>query len=326
MRRATPVFALVAMVAALAAAPITTAGAGLGSEDDDDEQVAYTFGYHPDDGIAPVGPLCKFYELDLETGAATQVNQPSNTVVNCGDGLTFDDDGTLFAYRNVPTAAVTFDTELVTIDLDDGSQHLVGGLPPVGVGSGGMTFDAEGDLWLYGFAPGDPTCVAAAGVGGFPVCLWEIDPDDASARFVGTPGGDEARGVYGLTADCEEVLAITSAAATGAPTLPVRLDEVDTGNASLEKIVDLPGVASPDGLDYDADGDLWAVGTSYPALDPFLYRIDPTDGTSQPRPVTFALFDSGVLFGLAASPIECAEPAPEPAPPAPVVVEPVFTG
>lgn len=266
---------------------------------------------------------CNFYKIDLKTGAATKV---SAGPVACGDGLTFDDDGTLFAYRNASTAGTTPSAQLITIDKHTGVQHVVGPLPPVLVSAGGMTFDADGDLWLYATTVGGAPCTA--GVNSF--CLWKVDPATAASTFVGTaPAG---RGVFGLAGDCEDVIAITLVFPAGPVTPNVELDEVHTSSAALEKTVDLPGVTFPTGLDFDADGDLWALantdGTGA-GISAILYRIDPDDGTSHAKDLTIGgvPFNS-LLNGLAVSPIHCEDPesTPTTAPPAPVVVAPVFTG
>jgi hypothetical protein len=318
MRRLVGVVALGALVIGLVG--VQGAGAGLGSGGDDDHPVGYTVG-----GLFNGRPaFCNFYKVDLTTAEATRVNPPG-VGVECADGLTFDDDGTLYAYRNT----VVFGTpqaELVTIDLDDGRQHLVGLLPRVPVGGGGMTFDADGDLWLYGIGLGEIPCPGSAS------CLWEIDPDTAEFRFVGeAPAG---RAVYGLTADCEDVIGISAVAPSGADGFAVRLDEVNTSNAALETIVGLPGFGFPSGLDFEDDGDLWAIGASGAGgagIGATLWRINPSEGTFQTKDITLggAPFTE-IVNGLAVDPIECDEPptttTTTPAPPTPVAVAPVFTG
>ena len=271
---------------------------------------------------------CNFYKIDLKTGAATQVNAVNGSVA-CGDGLTFDDDGTLYAYRNVagPGGGVA---QLVTIDKHTGVQTLVGQLPRVIVGAGGMTFDADGHLWLYAFASGDPACQPAGSS-----CLYEVNKKTAAARFVGAaPIGT---GVFGLAADCEDVLAITLAGLTGAGAdrlAPVSaLNELDTHNGVLHKIADTPGIVFPTGLDFDSENDLWALAStnlSGPGVGMQVVRVDPNNGNTGATDVTL----NGVPFirtmnGLAVSPIgDCEqETTTTTTPPAPVVAaQPVFTG
>jgi hypothetical protein len=215
----------------------------------------------------------------------------------------------------------------MTIDVDDGEQHVIGDLPPVTSGDGGMTFDEDGNLWLYGRASADPDCGPTLGA-----CLWKVDPEDASTRFIGP--APEGTSVLGLAGTCEDVLAITTAGFTGPAPTGSSLQEVNTRTAALEHIVDVPGVVSPMGLDFSDDGRLWAISLAAPGgvLGPFVNRIDPSDGTSTRHQVTLdgGTYD-GALFGLAVDPIECPDPHPPPAPPGPpaptpVAVEPVFTG
>jgi sugar lactone lactonase YvrE len=313
----------VLVLSAVAAALVVSQGAPIASGEESDGPVGYTFGESLRNGTVEVGQ-CNFYELDVERAEIQQVN-PAGQQVFCGDGLTFDDDGTLYAYRNQNLFGNGVHTELIEVDPEDGSQQVIGSLPKVLLGSAGMTFDADGDLWLYGFALDDPQCPPQGGV-----CLWEVNPKNAHSRFVGaaSPGV----GVFGLTADCEEVLAITGNFATG-PGVSAQLQEVNTSNASLEKIADVPSIARPEGLDFDSEGDLWAISGGGPlagiADGPTVYKIDPNNGNTGGKNITLeggGAFND-LLFGLAVSSIECDEPEP-PAPlqPAPVVLAPTFTG
>jgi hypothetical protein len=307
--------------AALAAGFVATQGvAHVASADDSDGPVGYTFGQ----GV-PTGrfTLCNFYKIDLKTGAATQVNAVGQQAP-CADGLTFDDDGTLFAYRNGNTTGAGA-TELITVDKHNGAEHVVGPLPTVLFGGGGMTFGADGHLWLYGITLNNPACAPAGSY-----CLWKVNPETAASTFVGrAPTG---RGVFGLAGDCEDVIAITAIAEVGPATTQARLDDVHTSSAALEKIVDLPTVGFPTGLDFDGEGELWAIGTSGSSgagVGAIVYHIDQEDGSAGARDVTLngAPLNS-FLTGLAVSRIHCEDPeTPTTAPPAPVVAaEPVFTG
>lgn len=306
--------------AALAVGLVAAQGvAHVASADESDDPVGYTFGQNvPSGGFS----LCNFYKIDLETGAATQVNAVGQPVP-CADGLTFDDDGTLFAYRNGNTTGAGA-TELITVDKHNGAEHVVGPLPTVIFGGGGMTFDADGHLWLYGLTFNSPAC---APTGSY--CLWKVNPETAASTFVGkAPTG---RGVFGLAGDCEDVIAITAIAEVGPVSTQARLDDVHTSNAALEKIVDLPTVRFPTGLDFDAKGELWAVGTSGgggAGIGAIVYHIDQEDGSAGARDVTLNGAPLNIfLAGLAVSPISCEDPEPTPPAPAPVVAaEPVFTG
>ena len=320
--------ARLAVVAALVGGAFALQGTRV-SGADENHPVGYTIGSRlPSSGEPALG--CNFYRIDLKTGAATQVNAVNGSVA-CGDGLTFDEDGTLYAYRSAPAAGPGGVTQLVTIDKHTGIQAVVGQLPHVLVGGGGMTFDAGGDLWLYGIVVGDPSCNPSGSY-----CLYEVNKKTAAARFAGqAPLGT---GVYGLAADCEDVLAITSFALTGvgadpAPASVTALNEVDTHNGALKKIADTPGIVFPTGLDFDSEDDLWALGNTDlrgAGIGMQVYRIDPRNGNTGPIDITVngAPFN-GTMDGLAVSPIGDCEPetTTTTAPPAPVVAaEPVFTG
>jgi sugar lactone lactonase YvrE len=308
----------VVAVSALALGLVGSQSVQLASADDE-HPVGYSVGFTG----KGEGGNCNFYKIDLTTGDAKQVNQ---TGVECADGLTFDDDGTLYAFRS-PGLAAPLVSQLITIDLKDGEQHFVRNVPNVLVGGGGMTFDADGDLWLYGFTAATAPCTPGR------YCLWEIDPDGSETRFVGeAPLGT---GVFGLTSSCDDdVLAITSRVTVGLGAPNAALDEVHTSSAALERIVDLPGIEFPTGLDFEDDGDLWAIATSGlgtgAGIGATLFRIDPSDGTSQAKDITVggASF-TGFMNGLAVDAIECPEPptttTTTPVPTA-VAVAPTFTG
>jgi hypothetical protein len=322
----------VLVVSGLVAALVAVQAAPAASGDEGDEPVGYTMGFEllgPTSSQGKTVLQCNFYEVDLERAEITRLNAVDRELL-CADGLTFDEDGELYAYRNLFLEGSGF-AELITIDLDDGDQTLIGRLPNVNVGAGGMTFDAEGDLWLYAGVFDDPECSP----GTFRHCLWEVDPEDASTEFVGS--APQGTGVFGLAGDCEEVLALTSEleASTDSTT---QLQEVDTRDASLEPIAAVPTIFGPQGLDFDDDDDLWAIGQTDifagPALPgPTVFLVDPEDGSTEAEDITFeggADFN-GVLFGLGVSPISCEEeepvpPAPPAPAPAPIAVEPVFTG
>jgi hypothetical protein len=350
MRRAFQVLVLTAMVAAMAA-PLTATSASA-----DDEHVGYTFGRQLLDGCstgatacgatstppstidvkaAVFPPECDFFKIDLDSGELTRIN-PAGQLVPCADGVTFDDEGRLLAYRQNPNPSGIGDfTQLIKIDLDDGAQHVIGNLPAVFVGSGGMTSDAEGHLWLYGFGTKDPECNASGNTD----CLWKVNAANAHSQLV---GGNDTHIVEGLAATCEDVIAISLGELSTPVSLdahadvafaPAELDDVHTNNGHLEKIADAPGVTNPQGLDFDDEGELYAVGQGPIGKGPFgpalLFKIDPNNGNSGSTPVTLnGTPYVGELTGLGISPLSCdEETTTTTTPAAPVVaVQPNFTG
>lgn len=310
MRRLFSVVAVGVLAVATLAFSAPPASSGTGGA------VGYTVGTVGTAG----GAACAFYSIDLATGAATQISDPSEPV-NCADGLTFSPDGTLYAYAMGSTVTPNGATppNLVTIDLATGAQTVIGPLPPVFVGGGGMTFDAAGNLWLYGVvAPlSTPECLDVGSS-----CLWKVNPADATTTFVGSV---EERTVRGLAATCTEVLAIDSLVVNGLGN-PTQISRVDTTTAALELVVEVDEIIVPEGLDFDDAGGLWALSAAQEqgaglqeinAIDLTTGEVGHTTVTLNGQPV------GGFLGGLAISPISCAAPPPAPAP---LVIQPTFTG
>ena len=258
---------------------------------------------------------CDFYEVALKTGELTQIN-PAGKHVPCYGGLAFSSDGTLYAF--VSPAAGVPNSSLVTIDLGTGSAKTVGDLPQII--SGGMTFDGEGNLWLYASAPNDPEC------GGAPLkaCLWEVDPATAKTKLAGsTPG----RVIGGLGAVCTRVLALDGTLGTGSSSKTV-LSSVDTSTGELTAVVPTPQIFAATGLDVGEDGRLWAIGSggTAGAGQPRVFEIDPEKGVVASAGTTL---DGGpypgFLAGLAVDPIHCDAPDAPDATPF-VITAPNFTG
>jgi hypothetical protein len=284
---------------------VGSAGAGSG-------EVGYTVGLEVIEG----GFECDFFSVELATGVLTRVNDPLTTSVPCADGLTFAPDGTLYAYVS-PLPTGFSNAQLVTIDLGTGAQTVVGDLPPVLLGAGGMTFDGAGNLWLYGTtAIGvDPDCSQI----GFETCLWQVNPSDASTTFV---GATTDRQVFGLAATCTDVYAIQTPI-PGGFTSGTEIARVDTATAALDVVVTADDVIGPEGLDFDFAGGLWALARQPDAglfSEMNVASIDLTSGASTSTPITLEGEPFiGTLNGLAVSSISC--PVPEP-----VVLTPTFTG
>jgi hypothetical protein len=257
---------------------------------------------------------CDFFQVALKTGELTQVN-PDGSHVPCYGGFAFSPDGTLYAFIE-PVAGVA-NSQLVTIDLSTGTPTTVGELPQII--SGGMSFDGDGNLWLYASAPNDPEC----GGGPLKSCLWEVDPATAKTKLAGsTPG----RAIGGLGAVCTRVLALDGALGAGSTSKTV-LSSVDTSTGELTAVVPTPEIFAATGLDVGEDGRLWAIGSGrLGAGQPRVFEIDPEKGVVASAGTTL---DGGpypgFLTGLAVDPIHC-DP-PDPSDPTPfVVLAPNFTG
>jgi hypothetical protein len=313
------------VVAVLAGAALVVVGAG---------QVASgqtgPIGYTVGQPLAAGFNDCEFYSIDASNGTLTQISDASANL-ECADGLTFAPDGTLYAYTNAPIEGIVVDANLVTIDLATGNQTVVGPLPPVRTGSGGMTFDAAGNLWLYGdvFDPANPPCVDDSVEA---TCLYQVDPATAQTTVVGEARDDTE--VTGLTASCAAgVLGVTRPFQNGFTPATSTIETVDTSTAALSPILPLEGVGVfTTGLDFDASEELWVLA-GLPSRGLSGFEIDHVDLTT--GEITHQqLFNdgdpqdpfAGFLTGLAIAP---ATPCPVPPPPAPapeVVLAPTFTG
>jgi hypothetical protein len=256
---------------------------------------------------------CDFFEVALQTGELTQIN-PDGQPVPCYGGFAFSPEGTLYAFI-APGAGIP-NSSLVTIDLSTGSPTTIGALPQII--SGGMTFDGDGNLWLYASAPNDPEC------GGAPLkaCLWEVDPTTAKTRLAGsTP----SRAIGGLGAVCTRVLALDGALGTGSTSKTV-LSSVDTSTGELTAVVPTPEIFAATGLDVGEDERLWAIGTGAQGGQARVFEIDPEKGVVASAGTTLdGDAYPGVLSGLAVDPIQCDAPDSPDATPF-VITAPNFTG
>jgi hypothetical protein len=174
-----------------------------------------------------------------------------------------------------PAVAVTLESTLVTIDPGTGARTAVGSLG-FGTNTGGLTFDAAGNLWYYAESF-DPSCTDGQ-------CLYRLDPATGAPTLV-AQGPDPANAiVYGATASCEEVLAsvyenVIPNAADFPPPPPGALNTVGTSSGTLTPRPTPYGVFLS-GIERDATGLLWGVGevTNYLGSPAATYRIDPVSG------------------------------------------------
>ncbi len=240
---------------------------------------------------APIGYVSSFdrlYRVDLGTGQQTLVGDvrlASNERVRDVEGLAFAPDGTLFAVSDASEI-------LLRIDAATGVATVIGnlGLAGQGTGSGnnldfGLGFTCDGRLWLSAETAQK---------------LWEVNVTTGATRTVGSLGakitGLAARGMqlYGIGASGDERL--------------YRIDTA-TGASTVVGTTLGPNLRYDDGgLDFDADGNLWAV-FDYRPTEPNrasdLARIDATTGIATLTGRSIA--DDGE--GLAIAPPVCDAPS-----------------
>ncbi len=242
---------------------------------------------------APFGYVSSFdrlYRVDLGNGQHTLVGSfrlANNQPVYDVEGLAFAPDGALYGVSDASEV-------LIRINTATGASTVVGnlGLAGQGTGSGnnldfGLSFTCDGKLWLAAETARK---------------LWEVTPATGATRLVGATGvkltGLAARGneLFGIGASGDE-----------------RLYSVDTATGATTAIGTRLGTNlsfDDGGLDFDADGTLWAVFDYRPtspnrASD--LARIDTVTGLATLTGGQVA--DDGE--GLAIAPPVCA-PSPPP--------------
>ena len=209
------------------------------------------------------------FRIDLATGQATRIGAFGGsggvTFVDV-EGLAIAPDGTLYGVADAQKL-------LFRVDTSNGHASLVGALrengQPIANDANldfGLAFTCDGRLWLSS----DKRAL-----------LWEVDPGSGNARLVGATGAK----ISGLAARGDRLVGIGVEGSEGLYSV-----DRDTGAASL--IAPLaPHVNFTDaGLDFDAEGRLWAVRDFFPP-DPAsdIVRIDVTTGAiASVAPVRFA--------------------------------------
>jgi MYXO-CTERM domain-containing protein len=211
---------------------------------------------------APIGYAAGFdtlFRIDIATRQGVVVGefgQFGGAPISDVEGLAFAADGTLYGVSDsIPGGA------LVRINTSTGRGTVVGNLGLQGQGTGGI------DSLDFGLAA---TCDGRMWVSSDTIDrLWEVDTTNGSTRLVGNTGAHisglaaRADGLFGIGVEGDEGL--------------YRID-TDTGAATLVR--KFQGVTLPDaGLDFDADGNLWAVFDLFPPVaNSDLVRIDPETG------------------------------------------------
>jgi hypothetical protein len=193
-------------------------------------------GYAVGSGGDGFGGSSTLWRLDLATGAATLVGPIGYVDV---EGLTLATDGTLYAVADAGLACAgcpgTTDV-LLRIDPQSGEGSLVGplGLAAQGDLDYGLGATCDGRLWLSSDTSGN---------------LWEVNRFGGGTRLVGALGAP----VSGLAGWGEDLYGISVA-----DDLALYRIDVDSGAATRLGALGLPSAFYDAGLDFDADGQLWA--------------------------------------------------------------------
>jgi len=257
----------------------------------------------------PIGYAVGFnelYRVDLASGLAVRIGEPSAIGFNDVEGLAFAPDGALFAVADqtmrVGAGSSATTDFLLRINTTSGVGSLVGALPGLqGQGPGlggnldyGLAFTCDGTLWMSSETNGN---------------LWRVNPQTAEITLVGNTGASlsglaaNGTGLYGVSVD---------------PTPRLYRIDQQTGAASAIGALGVGGAVSNAGLDFDAAGVLWASLDPEPAQPgpSRLVRVDTTTGAG-----TFvANFNVGIgMKGLAIAPVglcppSAAMPVPGPSP------------
>jgi hypothetical protein len=294
---------------------------------------------------------CVIVSIDLGTGSTSTLSSRDDE--HCpidyaprADGAIY---GVTLALNEPPTDEPS---RLVTVDPATGAMTDVGSTGVVFDDIGGLEFDAAGNLWMAGSSI-DPECE-------LPICLWQVDPTSGAATFVDQLETPEATFSFlgGMTRTCVDPLYTNhggivdnagETSATGDDTAEATesfsfytpadvgaaqvgegtLATLDTATPALDDIGPLGDTEFATGLAFANDGVLWAV-----VLDEFFAElrtystgtVDPATGQFT-KVATLDVADTEEAAvtptGLTFLPDPCAAPAPTPAP---VVLEPTFTG
>lgn len=242
----------------------------------------------------------RLYRINLSTGERTLIGQvrDDSLVYNDIEGLAFSPDGVLYGVTDYALKV------LLRIDPATGRAQRIGNLGLNGQGVGpndqfdfGLAFTCDGKLWLSSDATRR---------------LWEVDPSSGQARLVGELGVP----ITGLAGRDQELYGLGGKGDRN-------LYRIDRETARVEPIGPVKpaeGVAwSQGGLDFDAQGVLWASLDYVPnALRPAdLLRVDSESGRGT-LVATLALVDNTGARSLAMAPPPCASPAGVLPPPRPV--------
>ncbi len=218
--------------------------------------------------------------VDLVSGEYTLVGQSGYVDV---EGMAFSADGELYGIDDATRTLLRFDLASgVARPVDLRRSNLR--LPDLnGAFSNnydfGLTFDCEGRLW----ASSDTLSL-----------LWQVDPESGDSLQV----LDLGVAITGLAARWDGIYGLGAAGDEG-------IYRIDLDSASATQIASFGGLQFVDGgLDFDADGVLWAIPEFTPivpaGLPSPIYRINVDTGVVQ-----FSADTRSGIEGLAIAPPQC---------------------
>ncbi|HET9485300.1 MAG TPA: hypothetical protein VFO79_15165 [Xanthomonadales bacterium] len=213
------------------------------------------------------------FRIELTTGKATRIGTfgtygASDALIADVEGISFAPDGTLYGVSDSQKLLVRIDPATAAATpvglLREGEQLIAS---PTESLDFGLAFTCDGRMWLSSDSRSK---------------LWEVDPRSGQVRFVGETG---AR-ISGLAARGNQMLGIGVEGDSGL----YRID-LESGRATLMARL-VPSASFLDaGLDFDADGQLWAA-RNLQGQTSDLVRIDIDNGMT--RDVSRVTFAAGV--------------------------------
>ncbi len=246
--------------------------------------------------LAYVSAWNTLYRLDLATGQATPIG--TGIGFNDVEGLAIAPDGTLYGVADGTAGSGSATTDfLIRIDTHSGRGTLVGALPglqdtgPNGQLDYGLTFTCNGRLWASSDTTGQ---------------LWEINPSDASVRWV----GDTAAPLTGLAGLGNQLWGIGVQNGFGYREQQA-LYRIDPLTAAATRIgsLEVNDTLSSGGADFDSTGTLWATLDSQPPdvnRPTRLARIDLNTGRAEVIGPIRGILENVSVRGMAiAPPVGC---------------------
>ena len=341
LRRLAAAATITTMVAVVGVATVPAANAGIEATPEA-PPAAYTI------VNASLLLSCRLATVDLTDGTTTPL-PAGGSIEACVRDLAVGTDGSVWGIRQLqePPPLVHFDPATGEVL---SSVEITGDFTEADLVEGGLAFDAAGTLYAQ-LVTDEPACDALDAV-----CLYTLDPATAVASFVGGPGAANEETTFAfLGADCVGNMVTTESSRQSsgdaetawndveAELLFRRLDFVDPATGVVTDGSDFDTDFSLAGLDYDrVSGTLYALGTFEDVPIPIEESTDTTAATAAEEvvpaefeaslfivdPATAAVTEVAPLSepDLNVTTLAIGGTCPLPPEPAPIVLEPTFTG